>query len=1117
MKKILIFFSLLILNIFGESLVLSEFVVPKSSTPPKIDGKIGKGEWDNAIGVSGMVYHSKKQLAPIQVKMYITYTNTHLYIMFDSEKPGKLLAKETERDNIDVTYDDSIEIFINPHKEWQEGNIKGYFHILGNFLGSIMDLFEAPNIGVKETQWDPQYEFANLTEGGRWISEFGISFKELQVKPPDEGDIWYLDLARNMGTFISLVGAYSANGAKVVFTSERVPIFQFNEFDTKAIKEGKLKIGAKVLTKNIPLHWIIKVISPDNKTLIDENLLISNKDSWQDIKYLKEFEIRDGIYKLIMEVKNENLEIYKTTIPFTLFDKQDELLLAKASEQKVTQPIINGGYMPYYKRIYVEVDVQGTDIEKNSDKIEVEVKDKTGKTFTKGVTKLANKRASEIIPIKELEEGEYKIFYRILDEKDNILFEKVEDYKRKKFEWEHNTLGKDDILIPPFTPLKVKKESISCLLKEHKIDGLGLFKSIKAETEFGIEEILGGPIKIEGILSGKKKVAKPMKKVEFNKIKDTEVGWEGFGIINDIKINLNFTMEYDGMTKVKVVLNPPENGTEIEKLTVVIPINEPQFWYLSGYGHISFMSGKVPEGKGIIWDSLDMSNANILGNIIHYIWLGTPERGFTWFVDTDKGWILDDRYPCQEIERNYSKDGKAICNLYIHLINKKVHLKEKAEMEFFMLATPIKPYLCERFDKIVRRGDIWWKVDYFPGTLCYFPEEDKIDAFNKFVKELFKGPFTIYTTPWLIGRMMEETDVFKGEWQTWKEGEYALGYIRGAERWKERNGEKAVRSAWITPTLCPSDIDCRIWYWDKLLRACPLIVGQYWDNFHHAGYLYFPLEGYGYLRDGKPQPCFSLMLKRELLKRMAVVTYKLRENPELGIHNTDYFFAPLAAFINWALTGETRQYNPINGESYMKKWPVESFTSIAYNKQYGIRQVVLGPFVVDPKKTNAYTKENLKKSIRSARAQFALHDIWQNCGIYMSGVYGKEEDEIFMKAAKEFGIENKDVKFIGYWRSQDFMKAENNIKISFYKRDNEKKFFICAVNDTDNTWEGTIFFKNNLFRDIKFWDGEKRMILNKEIDTKKDFGIKVKVSIPPQDYIVIEGGEVLPEDLLNSK
>ena len=81
----------------------------------------------------------------------------------------------------------------------------------------------------------------------------------------------------------------------------------------------------------------------------------------------------------------------------------------------------------------------------------------------------------------------------------------AQTFKRERFVWEHNKIGKSTKVIPPFTPLAVKGQTVSAVLRKHRMNALGLWDQVSSE---GVD-LLGAPMRLEATAGGKVLAWKP--------------------------------------------------------------------------------------------------------------------------------------------------------------------------------------------------------------------------------------------------------------------------------------------------------------------------------------------------------------------------------------------------------------------------------------------------------------------------------------------------------------------------------------------------------------------------------------------------------------------------------
>ena len=93
--------------------------------------------------------------------------------------------------------------------------------------------------------------------------------------------------------------------------------------------------------------------------------------------------------------------------------------------------------------------------------------------------------------LPDLADGEYNTFIEIVSsELDSPIKALKRSFRTKKYEWANNKLGLSNTIVPPFTPLQVKDNEVSCLLKRYFIGNMGLPEKAIGDGS----EILAGPV-----------------------------------------------------------------------------------------------------------------------------------------------------------------------------------------------------------------------------------------------------------------------------------------------------------------------------------------------------------------------------------------------------------------------------------------------------------------------------------------------------------------------------------------------------------------------------------------------------------------------------------------------
>ena len=178
----------------------NRITIPNVEHAPRIDGRIGSGEWDAAAMVTGFVSTKDSRLAGRQATVYLMYDKQRLYCAFRSVLPpaGALVANVRSRDGC-VWNDDAIEILLAP-----EGvpvlKDNAPFQFVGNSLGVFADFKQG------DLAWDGRWRYECVVENvvddsgawhDVWTAEVAVRFAELGVASPAEGEIWRINLCRD--------------------------------------------------------------------------------------------------------------------------------------------------------------------------------------------------------------------------------------------------------------------------------------------------------------------------------------------------------------------------------------------------------------------------------------------------------------------------------------------------------------------------------------------------------------------------------------------------------------------------------------------------------------------------------------------------------------------------------------------------------------------------------------------------------------------------------------------------------------------------------------------------------------------------------------------------------
>jgi hypothetical protein len=122
-----------------------------------------------------------------------------------------------------------------------------------------------------------------------------------------------------------------------------------------------------------------------------------------------------------------------------------------------------------------------------------------GKDLAERAGKLPMAAGGEAMPVTDLPEGDYVLTLTLTGGAEPVVEER--SIRRDRPEWEGNKLGRDEVVIPPFTPLTVdeKAKRVGCVLRSHEHGAAGLWSQVTSQER----ELLAGPVRLEVTQDGK--------------------------------------------------------------------------------------------------------------------------------------------------------------------------------------------------------------------------------------------------------------------------------------------------------------------------------------------------------------------------------------------------------------------------------------------------------------------------------------------------------------------------------------------------------------------------------------------------------------------------------------
>ncbi len=622
----------------------------------------------------------------------------------------------------------------------------------------------------------------------------------------------------------------------------------------------------------------------------------------------------------------------------------------------------------------------------------------------------------------------------------------------KHFPWENNKLGTKDIIVPPFTPLKVKGMQVSCILRTYLLNKLGLPDKVFAKGK----QILSAPITLTVQADGKKL---PWREVAFKfiKKKKTQIIYQCEFQNDLLKCKLAGEFDYDGLLKLDFNLIPVQNKA-IERLYLDIPIKPEvaKLFHAVGERTRNNPAGRIPPGKGVVWKSRSLIQQSI-ENFIPYLWVGAEERGICYAADWDKGWTHSKQRDAVELIRE--KDRVII---RVNLINGPLVLKKNRNIELALMASPVKPMpkgwrgwsdnysiwgvpgtkLLQSFGSPVYWGGYYGYMGVYPifGDYSFINKlaetrntTGKIDY--KFLEKFFqrimkaekheapgvhiqKRSASLVHDSLLSG--LARMKVMHGAPKNVKKIVYPYTCMCARTDFLPEN--KIYGDEWQYRAMgaaVNSYQDYALYYFGKLFNS-GAFNGIYLDNTFFAPKYSWP-AGEGYVDNkGIIHPSMGLWRNRRYIKRLATYMVERGMEPFICVHQTNGNVLPTLSFATNSMGMEWKY-----GDSdFQERFSPDYIRTVNIGRQGGFFPTALDGIYAKGRKKAWLTRTML--------ACLLPHEIRPTAGIGTDRKTYKKIAGILWN----FGIAKSDVIFYAYWDKKTPIKATSkNLLTSAYRRD----------------------------------------------------------------------------------
>jgi hypothetical protein len=689
------------------------YVIPRMTHAPTIDGTIDPAEWREALAIGGLASQNPggNLLIMRPTTYYLAWDADNLYVACRTWiMPGYKPRVSGRAPGTVNAFDDGMEFNLKPQGANLPvgGTPDNTYKFFISCFGSDGDLARV-SVGQMFRNWGPHFKTATrLTEpgsaplGGRWWeAEVVMPAKDFELVGPNRaGDTWKMLLAFNHipGFFQAAVPMSSSyfdpSGWPTMTLAENTPAVQVTMDDLPGLKDGVAAVKFRIYNpteKPVDIQVLAQIEEwKDAKTT--EDLIKKEQTLTVEPGKTAEFKVNEklprdlgknkgGLYYLVTQGDGSTgltagRVLYRYYAFFTLGYPENWVKYAPST---VAFPL-SGTFNPVRNNFQIQADAYYLDKPELVKQCRYKVtREGEVKPVVEGtIDKPDYCQYTRLLQLPALKEGKYSV-EGILETADGktlgpvtTRFEKLDEAKVFGAWW-NNKLGNIERVIPPFEAIRRQKsevrgqkaedggqrsegESVSLWGRTYTLNALGLPVAITSQGQ----PVLAAPARIVAVIGGKEQRIDLTGKLRFTEEKPWRHAFKGEATGAGLVFATTGMIEQDGMVLVNLTYAPAgKDSVTVDALRIEFPLSGQDAEAMNcmgpGGNFASLAAKLLPVDKtGRLWSTLELGRGGsgmTVGSFYPDVWIGNERRGLLWWADSDQGWVPDDEVPAHEVVR----------------------------------------------------------------------------------------------------------------------------------------------------------------------------------------------------------------------------------------------------------------------------------------------------------------------------------------------------------------------------------------------------------------------------------------------------------------------------------
>ncbi|HRU06404.1 MAG TPA: DUF6067 family protein, partial [Candidatus Brocadiia bacterium] len=609
---------------------LPQLTAAPLAAAPRIDGRLDPAEWARASAFGGFRGLLSRKLEPADPAVLCGYDSQALYLCVIAPlRPGQEpMTRASTRDGA-VHRDDAVEILLSPAPNAPLRQIiVNAANVLFDRLGADIAWNAEWQTATGRCAADQLPPFLRVAESC-WVLEAALPFASLQTPAPHPGDTWRVNVCidgQRQMTLAPVRESYAEQERFAIlrFLAPDDPVIRLGGLGSLAI--GRVRLAGEILNPSpSPLNAAVSLKAEKAGTIIVE------RTGFDEISGAKEETAASlavpangkAPFSLQRDLESPDLDTV-TVAASANTTGRPAVLYANTLGLHILPPFrLAVDNYPTCEYALCHLDCSGLEGSIEGATAAWSLRDKQGRSALSGQTPLRQRVQDQRLELAPLAPGDYELIVAITRGGQRLAAASHPLTRVKNPAWFRNDIGKERIVLPPFTPMQYTGRKVSVWGRdvEWRPDSI-----LPASITSAGAQLLAAPMRLSVTVAGQTHAA-TLHSFAFGEQAPDRCEMTLAGKAGPFDLKAACWMEYDGLIWFDISLTTRDgNPAAIEACRLETPLSRQHARSYHGVPDRS-MTGAVA-AKPLAFP------------FQNYFWLGECERGLGLLFESQRGMAL---------------------------------------------------------------------------------------------------------------------------------------------------------------------------------------------------------------------------------------------------------------------------------------------------------------------------------------------------------------------------------------------------------------------------------------------------------------------------------------------